>query len=93
MIPKDVTKIVGNPKHLRRTGAIALAVGTWLTVVNQGDTLLSTGLAPALAGKIVLNYLTPLVVSNLGLLSRHAPPHMRDVAPKAVVISDPRGHR
>ncbi|HLQ32519.1 MAG TPA: hypothetical protein VK457_07515 [Chloroflexota bacterium] len=56
--------------HLRRTGTIAAVVGTWLTLVNQGDVISAWRWSPALAGKIVLNYATPFVVSNLGLLSR-----------------------
>lgn len=58
------------PQHLRRTSAIMLFVGTWLTLFNQGDVLLSAGMTPALAGKVLLNYLTPFVVANWGLLSR-----------------------
>jgi hypothetical protein len=45
-------------------------VGTWLTLVNEGDILAGGQLNGALVAKIVLNYLTPFVVSNLGLLSR-----------------------
>lgn len=64
------------PRHLRRTAAIALIVGTWLTLVNQGDTLLAAVSASGassdlgMAIKVALNYLTPFVVSNFGLLSR-----------------------
>lgn len=57
-------------QHLKRTCSISLLVGTWLTLFNQGDVLLAMDLTPALAGKIVLNYLTPFVVSNWGLISR-----------------------
>ncbi|HEY3367867.1 MAG TPA: nitrate/nitrite transporter NrtS [Symbiobacteriaceae bacterium] len=65
-------RIVGTlvyPPHLRRTGLIALAVGTWLTVVNQGDLIWSGRFQPTMWPKVLLNYLTPFVVANLGLLS------------------------
>jgi hypothetical protein len=57
------------PVHLRRTVTIALIVGTWVTLLNQGDALLGEGPSAGLAVRAVLNYLTPFVVSNLGLLS------------------------
>lgn len=57
------------PAHLRRTGSIALVVGTWLTVVNQGGAILAVHLSVGLWVKIALNYLTPFVVANLGLMS------------------------
>lgn len=62
--------IILRPAHLRRTGLIALAVGSWLTAFNQGDLLLAGGWGLSLVLKVLLNYLTPFVVSNLGLLSR-----------------------
>jgi hypothetical protein len=57
-------------EHLRRTGLIALIVGTWLTVFNQIDPLLAWHIGFSLSVKICLNYLTPFVVANAGLLSR-----------------------
>lgn len=57
-------------EHLQRTGLISLVVGTWLTLFNQGDLLLAGGVSILLLGKIFLNYLTPFVVANAGLLSR-----------------------
>jgi hypothetical protein len=57
--------------HLRRTTTIAALVGTWLTVFNQGDALIAGAVGAGLLGKIFLNYLTPFVVANLGLLSGH----------------------
>ncbi len=59
-----------HPQHLTRTLMITVLVGTWLTFYNQGSTLLSSGITTALGGKILLNYLTPFVVSNWGLISR-----------------------
>ena len=56
--------------QLRATGSIALWVGTWLTFINQADVLVSEGLSSVLFWKILLNYLTPFVVANLGVISR-----------------------
>lgn len=61
---------VFHPVHLRRTVLIAVIVGTWLTAFNQGDVVLSGGFDGGVALKVALNYLTPFVVANLGLLSR-----------------------
>ncbi|MEW6166856.1 MAG: nitrate/nitrite transporter NrtS [Pseudomonadota bacterium] len=58
------------PAHLRRTGLIALIVGSWLSAFNHGDALLAGAWSAKLALKVFLNYLTPFVVANLGLLSR-----------------------
>lgn len=58
------------PAHLRRTGLVALIVGSWLTSFNLGDILIHEPFSWALAGKILLNFATPFVVANLGLLSK-----------------------
>lgn len=71
---RSVLATVLAPAHLRRTGLIALIVGSWLTAFNQGDMLLAGAWSTKLALKVFLNYLTPFVVANLGLLSRHTTP-------------------
>ena len=53
---------------LRRSGAIALIVGTVLLAINQGDLLLSGTWTAALAWKIPLTYLVPFVVATCGAL-------------------------
>lgn len=58
--------------HLKRTGLIAALVGTWLTAFNQGDALIAGAWSAVLGLKIVLNFLTPFIVANLGVLS-HRP--------------------
>src|SRR5258708_7526757 len=45
---------------------IAVVVGTWLSVMNQGHAI-AIGHAPWV--KVVLNYLTPFTVASLGFLS------------------------
>jgi hypothetical protein len=57
------------PVRLRRTVAIAFAVGTILTLLNQGDVIVGGFATGATAVKAGLNYLVPFVVSNLGMLS------------------------
>lgn len=65
----DAARYCVRPDRLRRTVTIALVVGTFLTLANQGDVLLASAATGATAVKIIANYLTPFVVSNLGLLS------------------------
>jgi hypothetical protein len=52
-----------------RTGLIALVVGLWLTAFNEGDQLLRGESGGALLVKVALNFATPFVVANLGLLA------------------------
>lgn len=63
-------EVILRPAHLKRTVLTALLVGSWLTFFNLGDTLVASALTWPLALKIVLNYATPFVVANIGLLSR-----------------------
>lgn len=66
---KLFARVVFTPVHLKRTLLIALAVGTWLNLFNHGDELLRGVMSVQLAGKLALNYLTPFIVSNIGLLA------------------------
>ena len=56
--------------HLKATGGVALLVGTWLTLVNQADVIAIHGLGVAVLLKVMVNYLTPFVVANIGLIAR-----------------------
>lgn len=67
--PRQWLQVILRPAHLRRTTAVALLVGAWLTAFNEGDIVLSGVWNWHLAIKIFLNLLTPFVVANLGLLS------------------------
>lgn len=58
------------PPHLKRTLIISFLVGSWLVVFNLGDVILRGDLGFLIWVKLALNYLTPFVVTNLGLLSR-----------------------
>lgn len=64
-----IVDICCQPKHLRRTTIVSIVVGTWLTLFNQGAVLLSDPMSVSLASVVLLNYLTPFIVANAGLLS------------------------
>lgn len=66
---KTFARVVATPVHLKRTLLIAFAVGTWLNVFNHGGALVHGALTAPLAIQLFLNYLTPFVVSNFGLLA------------------------
>ncbi len=66
---RRILEVCGRPSHLRRTGTIALVVGSWLTLFNQGDAIWAGQTSTAVWLKVLLNYLTPFVVANFGLLS------------------------
>lgn len=51
---------------LPTAGRIAAVVGTWLSLMNQGDRILA-GDVPWL--RVLLNYATPFAVASLGFLS------------------------
>jgi hypothetical protein len=57
------------PSNLRRTLTIALVVGCILSVINQGDVIAQGHATGATALKILLNFVVPFIVSNLGVLA------------------------
>jgi hypothetical protein len=68
---REALRIVMMRDHLRRTVRIALAVGTILTLINQGS-VISGGDATTLTWvRSGLNYCVPFIVSNLGVLAAH----------------------
>lgn len=52
----------------RRAVVVAVVVGTILTVINQGDVLLSGAITPLVVLKIGLTYLVPYSVSTFSAL-------------------------
>lgn len=48
---------------IRRAASIALVVGTLLTIINQGDVLLTGQVTPLMAVKIALSYAVPFGVA------------------------------
>ncbi len=60
------------PRHLpmlRRSIIVAVVVGTILTLLNQGDSLLSGNWNNALYWKIPLTYCVPFLVATYGALT------------------------
>lgn len=66
---KNFARVVATPVHLKRTLLIAFVVGSWLNLFNHGDELLRGAFSAQLVIKLILNYLTPFIVSNFGLLA------------------------
>jgi hypothetical protein len=54
---------------MRRTVAIALVVGTLLTIVNQADHIAEDPGDPVTWLRVVANYVIPWAVSSLGYVS------------------------
>lgn len=67
---KSALTVCCRPDHLKATGGVALVVGTWLTLVNQADVIATQDFDIVVLLKVIVNYLTPFVVSNAGLLAR-----------------------
>jgi hypothetical protein len=66
---RQAASVVITPRHLKRTASIALIVGSVFFTMNQLSVVV-TGHATAIVWlKVGLTYLTPLLVSNLGILS------------------------
>jgi hypothetical protein len=78
---RELVRVVLAPRHIKRTIFIALIVGTVFFTMNQlGDIL--DGRATAMVWiKAVLTYLTPLVVSNFGILSATRRPRVHPTSP------------
>ncbi|HET7223824.1 MAG TPA: nitrate/nitrite transporter NrtS [Rhodanobacteraceae bacterium] len=66
---KTFARVILTPVHLKRTLLIAFVVGSWLNLFNHGDELLLGAVNAHLAAKLMLNYLTPFIVSNAGLVA------------------------
>lgn len=65
-----IVRTVCKLSHLKRTLMISFFVGTWLVYFNLGSDILYGAISFTLLVKIFMDYLTPFVVANLGLLSR-----------------------
>ena len=81
---QDVGLIVLAPQHLKRTVSIALIVGTAFFAMNQVPVIVAGHASTVVWLKAGLTYLTPLLVSNFGVLSAtrqradHVMPGVRD---------------
>lgn len=65
----EALAVCAHRPNLGRTVGIALVVGTLLVGINQSGPLLRGDVAPVLVARILLDYLVPFIVSNLGVLS------------------------
>lgn len=66
---REMLNVILFPRHIKRTVTIALTVGTTFFTMNQLGLVLS-GRANAIVWlKSALTYVTPLIVSNIGVLS------------------------
>ena len=74
MTMRQIRSVVLHPPHLKRTCAVALVVGIWLSLFNVGGQMLTGPWNLALAIKIAMNVFTPFIVANAGLMSRQARP-------------------
>ena len=68
-IPKCVWCALRHRPLLKRSLYAALVVGTILTLLNQGDTLLAGDWSNSLYWKIPLTYSVPFIVSTHGALT------------------------
>jgi hypothetical protein len=66
---RELVLVVLAPQHLKRTVSVALIVGTAFFTMNQLSLILAGHATPVVWLKAALTYLTPLLVSNFGLLS------------------------
>ena len=66
---RELVSVALTLRHLKRTSSIALVVGTAFFTMNQLGVILDGHATVMVWLKAVLTYLTPLLVSNFGLLS------------------------
>ena len=66
---RELWQIILAPQHLRRTIVVALTVGTVFFAMNQLGVILDGRATAAVWIKAAMTYLTPLLVSNFGIVS------------------------
>jgi hypothetical protein len=66
---REAALVIACPKHVKRTITLALSVGTVFFAMNQLPLVLAGHATAALWVKAALTYLTPLFVSNIGILT------------------------
>jgi hypothetical protein len=69
--------VVRAPSSLKRSGLVAVIVGSLFFVMNQLDVIMAGRGTALVWAKAALTYLTPLVVSNIGMLSATRKPPRR----------------
>jgi hypothetical protein len=81
---RELVSVVLALQHLKRTLSVALIVGTAFFAMNQLGVILAGHASTLIWLKAALTYLTPLLVSNFGLLSatrRRAVPTVPTASP------------
>lgn len=72
----DLWRSARRPAVFRRCCTVAVAAGTLLSAVNQGDAILGGRLDAVPGLRILANYFIPFAVANLGAMSS-LPPQAR----------------
>ena len=65
----EMIAVLTLPRHIKRTVTVALVVGTIFVAMNQLGSILAGDATTLVWIKAALTYLTPLCVSNIGILS------------------------
>lgn len=65
---REAVAVLARPAHLQQTALTALIVGTILFLINHLDTVLAGVATIQTWIKIVVTYLVPFIVANIGLL-------------------------
>src|SRR4051812_15425166 len=81
----DAIRLFARGATAATASRIALVVGTWLSMLNQGRAIVD-GHPPWV--KIGLNYVTPFVVASLGYLAAR---RRRNIERLALLLGDPPG--
>jgi hypothetical protein len=68
-VVSEIPAVVLTTRHLRRTACVAALVGTAFFAMNQLGIVLAGHATGLVWLKAALTYLTPLLVSNYGVLS------------------------
>ena len=66
---REAIAIVVAPPHLKRTISVALIVGSTFFAMNQLSVIVAGRATAVVWLKAAMTYLTPLLVSNFGVLS------------------------
>ncbi len=66
---RELLQVILARQHVKRTVVVALTVGTVFFAMNQLGVILDGRATAAVWIKAAMTYLTPLLVSNFGILS------------------------
>jgi len=72
--PSQAVMLFLRGRTARTAAPVAAVVGTVLSAVNQGDTVLAGGAGTATWIRIAVNYLVPFCVASIGFLSARRVP-------------------